>query len=156
MFKNLWVPTLALLLLTACSKDELGPDEVLFGHFYGMCIGEACIEIFKISDDALLEDTTDQYPGNAEPYDGTFQMLPADRFEQVRDLRDQIPTELFEESERVIGAPDATDGGGYYLQARSSDGELHFWLMDTDKRRLPEYLHDFVDVLADYIQRAQG
>ena len=62
-----YVPVLAFaLLLGACnsSDDDANPqdlDYLIFGHFYGECFGENCIEIFKLEADALYEDDNDVY-----------------------------------------------------------------------------------------------
>ena len=38
-------------------------DYLVFGHFYGMCAGEGCVETFKLTDLELFEDTVDDYSG---------------------------------------------------------------------------------------------
>ena len=70
----------ALILLFAvnsgCDKQEniYPPDEdyIVFGHYYGMCFGEQCVEIFKIENQQLFEDTLDEYANFSQPYHCVF------------------------------------------------------------------------------------
>ena len=59
--------TLTFLVFCSCNKDdeiELNQTVFLvFGHFYGECIGEECVEIFKLTTNKLYEDTNDNYSG---------------------------------------------------------------------------------------------
>ena len=85
-------------IITSCSNDDnenitivddenitLNQDDFLiFGHFYGFCIGESCIETFKLTDNKLFEDTIDDYLG--ENLD--FTELDNTTFEEVKDLID--------------------------------------------------------------------
>ena len=52
---------LTVFMLTSCEKDdnlELSTsDYIIFGHFYGKCVGEQCIEIFRLENEKLFEDT---------------------------------------------------------------------------------------------------
>ena len=46
--------SLSLLLIFSCNSndDELAlgeNDYLIFGHFYGFCIGENCIQTFKLT-----------------------------------------------------------------------------------------------------------
>ena len=70
--------------LWSCHKDcgtECGvTDEeyIVFGHFYGYCVGEGCIEMYKIEDSRVYEDTKDQYPGRDDFYQGHFNTTLSD------------------------------------------------------------------------------
>ena len=63
---------LTVFMLTSCEKEdnlELSKsDYIIFGHFYGKCMGEQCVEIFRLENEKLFEDTKDQYPNSAEFY----------------------------------------------------------------------------------------
>lgn len=149
----------ATTLLTACNKDEdatPNSETIVFGHFYGYCLGEQCIEIFRLDLKAqtLAEDTTDKYPSSSSPYEGKYVARSADAYAQVSDLPDLIPAQLLAETEHVIGQPDAGDWGGYYLEINER-GTRRYWLIDTQKRNLPAYLHPLVDALQERIQRLQ-
>ena len=142
-----------------CQPDETTPvgnvESVVFGHFFGECVGEECIEIFKIEDGILYEDKKDNYPSFVNPYDGEYESLPDNLFQAVKDLETLVPDQLLEESETVIGQPDAGDWGGYYFEI-SQDGVRNHYRIDKMKDNLHEYLKDFADVLANYIELAQG
>jgi len=71
--KRLWLILIVFLII---SCEERAPDDVLseidyliFGHYYGKCIGEECIEIFKLTKTKLYEDINDNYP-SISPYHG--------------------------------------------------------------------------------------
>ncbi len=139
------------LAFPGCNKDDdANPpadfEYFLFGHFYGFCHGEQCIEIFKIENGKLYEDTNDIYPRYDEAYEGEYILLDAAKYELVKNLPDKMPEALFAETQTVIGQPDAGDWGGFYAEIQR-DGELQWWLIDTMKDNLPEYLHDFTDEL---------
>ncbi|RMG88563.1 MAG: hypothetical protein D6714_00495 [Bacteroidetes bacterium] len=158
--KRLSILFFALFLLHSCQKDESVPvagdvEYVIFGHFYGECVGEACIEIFKIENGVLYEDTKDNYPSFSDPYVGEYVALDDAKYQQVKDLPSKIPAELFNETQTVIGQPDAGDWGGYYFEVKE-EGVVYHYLIDKATSNLPDYLKPFADVLEEYIARAQG
>lgn len=138
------------LLLISCSNDDgISLSEtnfLIFGHFYGECLGEACVETFKLTDTQLFEDTLDLYSGTEQ----NFVPLGNDMFEQVRDLVNFFPNQLFSESEAILGCPDCADGGGMFIQY-SENGKLRSWRIDFDKRNVPAYLHNFIDKVMEKI-----
>ncbi len=135
------------LLLYSCSPDTdderigiSGDSFLIFGHFYGECFGEGCVETFKLTDSQLLEDTIDDYSGQQN----NFQALDDSLYQQVRDLPDYFPLELLNENEAVIGCPDCADGGGLFI-VYSKNGKQQSWRIDQAKGNVPTYLHDFID-----------
>lgn len=133
------------LLLTSCTEESpsqelesnVEDEYLIFGQYYGFCVGEGCIEIFKITKSDLYEDTNDFYPSSIKNYDGDFVRLDESQFNKLKNLSFEIPSQLYDETETVIGLPDAADGGGIYLEL--ADG--NFWLIDMNEYYLPEYLH---------------
>jgi hypothetical protein len=85
-------------MLTSCEKDanlELSTsDYLIFGHFYGKCLGEKCIEIFKLENEKLFEDTKGQYPNSGEFYEGIWVQLSQQKFNDTKDLTKYFPTDL--------------------------------------------------------------
>jgi hypothetical protein len=151
----------ALLLAGACQKETVSPvvaesesDYLVFGHFFGFCGGEKCIEIFKLTDDRLFEDTTDTYPQAGVFYDGRFVALSQQKFEAVKDIRNAIPQALFTETDNVIGIPDAGDWGGFYIEYKA-EGVRKVWLLDTNKQYVPADYHAFIDLLREKIDLLQ-
>ncbi|WP_422360258.1 hypothetical protein [Reichenbachiella sp.] len=118
-------------------SGQIESDYIIFGHFYGFCGGENCIEIFKLTREDLFEDTNDFYPNSDQLYNGKFKKLDQAQFDKLNNLNFNVPTELLNQTQTIIGAPDAADGGGLYFQL--SDGR--FWLIDMNEESLPEYLH---------------
>ncbi|MCB0510207.1 MAG: hypothetical protein H6579_07670 [Chitinophagales bacterium] len=139
---------LALFSLISCKKEKdlSNEDYLLFGHFYGMCMGESCIEYYKLDAAHLYEDMNDNY--NGAPFD--FVELNANKFELTKDLIDFFPSELLSEADGTMGCPDCADQGGilisYYFE-----GSLRTWRLDKDKNNVPSYLHSFMDKVDEKI-----
>ena len=132
-----------ILFLFSCNKKcdlELAQNDFLiFGHFYGECFGEGCVETFKLTCDKLFEDLNDNYSGT----DFNFIELENDVFEQVEDLIDYFPNQLLSESEATLGCPDCADQGGLLIQY-SENGTLQSWRIDQSQSSVPDYLHEFM------------
>jgi hypothetical protein len=138
-------------ILISCNSDDDNTENneknvLIFGHFYGECIGESCVETFKLTDKKLFEDNIDDYSGqNLE-----FVELENDKFEQVKNLVDFFPNQLLNESEIVFGCPDCADGGGLFIQY-SDNGNVKSWRIDQSKDNVPGYLHSFMDKVNEKI-----
>jgi hypothetical protein len=141
----------SLLTLIACTKEKdlnsQASDYLVFGHFYGMCWGEECVETYKLIPTALYEDSNDRYDAE-EPFN--FNRLSNEKFELVRDLTDYLPTELIEGTEDVYGCPDCADQGGL-LVILSVDGAVRKWRIDNAKANIPVFLHEFTDKIKERI-----
>jgi hypothetical protein len=147
-----------VFIFSACSDDEsfgrcgVGLfNNMTFGHFYGECVGEGCVEIYKIESDGLFEDTLDMYPLFNEAYAGQFQKLSNDKFEAVKDLIDEFPTELFGEENVVIGNPDGGDWGGIYLEYNRIGYPVQYWILDKNEENMPAIYNDYVDKIIEKI-----
>ncbi|WP_435138429.1 hypothetical protein [Formosa sp. A9] len=150
--KKIILGFLTIGILLSCSSDddnEFNTNEqnfLVFGHFYGECFGEKCVETFKLTDTSLFEDTVDDYNGeNAE-----FVELEHDLFKQVKNITDFFPNQLLNQNETVFGCPDCTDGGGLFIQY-SENGNLKRWRIDQVKDNVPDYLHIFIDKVNEKI-----
>lgn len=142
--KNILIFLVTTVLFTACNSDDdkviETADYLIFGHYYGMCVGESCVEIFKLTDTKLYEDTNDNY--NLDNLN--FRELDHATFEKVKSLISAVPQELLTDETSVLGCPDCADGGGLYVQL-SQKGTLYTWNIDQVKENVPEYLHNFMD-----------
>jgi hypothetical protein len=141
-------------LLNSCKKNE--PDfskfdYIIFGHFYGMCSGEECVEIFRLEKDVVLEDTLDLYPNFDNFYNGSYIELSQQKFTEVNDLRCSFPMDLLNESTKVFGTPDAVDQGGIYLGFKYN-GTEKFFLFDNFKSNVPVKYHVFIDKINEKIE----
>ncbi|ELR73542.1 hypothetical protein C900_02627 [Fulvivirga imtechensis AK7] len=144
------------LILGSCSKRnqvfmEKG-EYIIFGHFYGFCQGEHCIEIFKLTGDQLYEDRNDTYPSSESPYNGDFEAMAQEKYQKVRSLANKVPRELLNNTEHLIGAPDAADGGGIYFEY-AMGGKRHYWLIDQMDDNIPEYLRPFKEEINKAIEK---
>jgi len=137
------------IVLTSCKKQEvLEPsnieiDTLVFGQYFGFCEGETCIEVFKLEGDKVYEDTKDVLPTEAAFYEGEFVELGQRYYEVSKDLVDSFPLDLLQETETVIGLPDAGDWGGVYIEYKTEDTHK-FWLLDKNTNNVPDYLIDFI------------
>ncbi len=126
----------------------------MFGHFFGFCDGEQCIEIFRLEQERLLEDTKDKYPRTDDFYQGAYVRQTSAHFDACKDLKDFFPADLLLESNHVIGQPDAGDWGGLYIEY-NFDGTHQFWLLDLNKRNVPAKYHAFIDKVEEKISLLQ-
>lgn len=144
------------LLATSCKKEKdgtelSGSDYLVFGHYYGMCAGEECVEVFRLENDRLLEDRNDTYPPQANGfYVGDYEALPNALYNDVKDLADYFPQELLDINDRFVGTPDAADGGGLYIEY-NHNGAHRCWLLDQTKAGVSQGLHGFMDKVNEKI-----
>jgi hypothetical protein len=98
---------LTIFLFTSCDKENRvklsKSDYIIFGHFYGECAGEGCVEIFRLEQDKLFEDTKDEYPTREKCYDGNYVELSEQKFNDIKDLVNSFPKDLLNEPNVVIG-----------------------------------------------------
>jgi len=139
-------------LATNCKDDNAvnlpyDNNYIVFGSYFGECVGEPCIEIFKIENGVLYEDTADIYP-TTQLYEGKFVQLPQAKYDMVKDIITKVPKQLLSDTNTVFGTPDEHDQGGLYLELKV-DGKRRFWMMDTYTNRLPEYLREFSNILKE-------
>ncbi len=149
--KKAFLLLIVIGILISCNKDDNNitvneQNFLIFGHFYGECLGEACVETYKLTDKKLFEDTVDDYSGQ----NLGFTELENEKFEQVNDLVDFFPDQLLNESETIFGCPDCADGGGLFIQY-SDNGNLKSWRIDQVKDNVPGYLHSFIDKVNEKI-----
>lgn len=162
-------PTFGLILLLSaltsitapgCSdefENLTEPDQyVIFGDFYGECIGRGCIDIFKLEDERVFADTLDRYPSASTlPHTVSFVPVTGVDADEVRNLIGRLPAALFDESDIVIGQPDAGDWGGFYLETNVA-GKTRFWIIDKMEDNLPSYLREYVERLDEAILLLDG
>jgi hypothetical protein len=140
------ITLLAMAVLTAsCEKKEAfeidGADYLIFGRYYGECLGEGCVEIYKLTATTLFEDTTDGYAGIGPL---NFVELTSQQFSDVQGLSDAFPLELLDAGVATLGCPDCADQGGLYIQI-SDNGNLSSWNIDQQLSAVPSYMHSFMD-----------
>ena len=110
----------------------------------GECIGDDCINIFRLENNQLLEDIKDASPTAGNFYVGIYIQLNQQKFNVVKDLIDYFPIDLLNETKNVIGEPDAGDWGGLYIEY-NYNGVRKFWLIDQMKSNVPTRYHNFID-----------
>ena len=125
-------------------------DHLIFGSFAGECIGDQCVELFKLSDTGLFETDDDRFP-LLPPFGGVFTAMSSDLFEDTKVLLEAFPTELLEREEESFGCPDCVDHGGIYLKYKDEE-VYHVWILDTDIEALPAFLQDYTTLVAGKIR----
>lgn len=154
---KIFVLFLISVISSGCGEEDPGLkdyDYLVFGHFFGRCSGEACIEVFKVTGTDVYEDTNDTYPTNDPPYSGSFKKLDRARYSKVKGLEDFIPSELLNTKEKVIGQPDAGDWGGIYFEF-SVNGNREYRIIDKNRNNIPDNLIPFVQQIEDRIASLQ-
>ena len=73
-----------------------------------------------------------------------YQLKEEAAHQQVVDLLQQFPVDLFLSPEGRIGEP--TQAGGYYI-VYHRDGESKGWWIDVRKTAVPAELHAFMDAV---------
>jgi len=156
--KNLSLPVLLLSILftfSACEENDSpklsSEDYLIFGKFAGFCLGDNCVRIFKLDKNQLGEDTLDKYPDRQNFYIGDYTKLDKAKYDKAVGLLDKFPTDLLNETDTVFGCPDCADQGGYYLELNLNTTHK-FWIIDTSKGSVPEYLHEYMDELSGIIE----
>lgn len=146
---------LAVLSLSSCKKEKItlyDADYLVFGHFYGECMGERCVEIYRLEKDHLFEDTKDQYPSFNEFYTGIYVPLSQQNFNDTKDLMNDFPMSLIDDTAQVIGYPDAGDWGGLYIEYNFNEVS-RYWILDQMKDNVPAQYHAFIDRVNEKIDR---
>jgi len=147
------------LSLTACDDEKCGvkygdQEYFIFGHFFGKCVGEGCVEMYKLEDGRLYEDDLDHYPDLTTPLEAHWNELPQEKYEAVKDIESEFPNALYGEAEHVLGIPDGGDWGGIYVEIRYY-GDLApnsgSWLLDKNEYNMPQVYNDFVDKIEEKI-----
>lgn len=151
-----WLIIITALLAiapTACHDEKCGDingeqEYFIFGHFYGKCAGEGCVEMYKLENGRLYEDDLDHYPDFATPIEAHWIELSKEKYEGVKDIENEFPNELYDETEHVQGIPDGGDWGGIYVETKFT-GDLAsksgIWVLDKNESYMPQVYNDFVD-----------
>ena len=157
MNRKLLVILSIVFIAASCKKDSnqklAGSGYLVFGHFYGECLGEHCIDIFRLEENGLMEDTADNYPTANDFYRGNYVSLSQQQFDSTKDLITYFPAGLLQEN-TVIGQPDWADGGGLYIEYNFG-GIRKFWLIDQIQDNVPDDYHSFMDKVNEKIERLE-
>lgn len=132
----------AMSCMKTTEKLEDG-DYIVFGTFYGFCIGEECREMYMLTNEKLYEDIDDSSTDE-------YVELSADLYADVLDLEISIPTDLTALPDSTFGCPDCHDQGGVQLNMKK-DGVIQSWTIDNDLDAIPTYLHSLVDLIHEKV-----
>lgn len=156
------IALLAMPFLLSCEKNkeevaalQSGSDYLVFGSYFGHCLGENCIQIFKLENNKLYEDTRDAYPTEfyTTGYQGAWKELPAEKYALARELPAAFPADLLTVRDTTIGMPDFADGGGLYAEIRDENGKKRYWFIDNMDENVPAGLHAFSAAIRTTVAR---
>jgi hypothetical protein len=142
------------LQFTLVRVQNCNDNYLVFGHFYGECVGEQCVEKFKLTSDKIYEDTNDVYPGVTPLTPPNYVQLTNEKFLASQDLMNFFPNSLLAEINTTIGMPDASDGGGLYIEYHFN-GIHKTFLIDQFKINVPSNYHTFMDKVNEKIALMQ-
>jgi hypothetical protein len=91
----------------------------------------------------MKQDANPSYPSQEAHYQGNFKKINTVDTDLALQLVANIPSELWDETEHVLGCPDCADQGGIYLGVEK-DNKKFFYMMDNDTSALPVYLRQWV------------
>ncbi len=151
-FASVILIAIVVMLHFGCYKHEVNPDNetkyLIFGHYYGECGGERCVETYKLTKTRLFEDELDTYM-SIGPF--RFFELSNQKFELVKDLFDFVPAKLLASEEQTFGCPDCGDWGGLMIRS-AENNQMKTWFIDQQKSDVPEYLHPLIDKINEKIK----
>ncbi|WP_306640560.1 hypothetical protein [Sanyastnella coralliicola] len=137
-----------ILALTSCSREDDSRDgtrveSITFGHFYGECAGDGCVETYRLTGSNLYKDVADNYPG-AGPYE--FVLLSNEAYISALPVLTELPQELLNEESEEIGCPDCADQGGIFIEYVVNE-VTYQWRIDQATNAIPEYLVPYVELV---------
>ena len=139
-----------VMTFSSCTSDDVQSEcEVLiFGRFYGECIGDECSVTYKLTETSLWVDQDHSYRGS----NPEFSELSNADFEKAKGLMTLFPDELLSISDGTIGCPDCYDQGGQRIDYEVN-GVNRAWFLDHNKSEVPEPLHSFMDSVESTINQ---
>ncbi|MGB0885408.1 MAG: hypothetical protein ACPGR5_03205 [Chitinophagales bacterium] len=146
--KNILFIVALLITFSSCKKDieiEKG-DYLSFGSFHGECLGSDCVKTYRLEENKLYED-----PNKLNGTKIGLIKLSDEEFNQVKDLIDYIPKELFKKESETFGCPDCVGQGGYYVHY-FIDGKRGIFRLDTDIDALPNFVQDFAKKIKEKLE----
>jgi hypothetical protein len=108
----------------------------------------------KIVSKNSFEDINDVYPGTITQTVPNYVQLPNQKFLVTQDLMTFFPPELLNDSNAIIGMPDASDGGGLYIEY-NFNGIHKKWQIDQFQQNVPQRYHTFMDKVNEKINQLQ-
>lgn len=125
-------------------------DYIVFGQFNGFCIGESCIEFFKITPSRLLESNVDEYTEGGFYSFEDFHDLSDDKFQLTKDLGEFMPQQLWAESTTHLGHADVSDVGSLYFEISNASGH-RYWVFENGDFDMPQVYSEFMNKIREKI-----
>jgi hypothetical protein len=125
-------------------EEGLPPlDKVVIGRFAGECYRD-CVEILRITPTELSKDHSNRILSQREDYEFGGARAYGKDHSTLKWVLNVHPPEIFWSLPPIVGCPDCTDSGGFYLSI-TCEGETHSVLLDPF--RLPDEMLGYVEVV---------
>ncbi|GAB5464688.1 MAG: hypothetical protein Kapaf2KO_01240 [Candidatus Kapaibacteriales bacterium] len=119
-------------------NDNLSNEEkLIFGVFFGECIGEGCIETYKLEYDIVYEDSLDTYPTMQSTDEESFSWYKYDHSTDTHLAAHDVfavyrkhEDALWASESAIFGCPDCVDQGGVYIRIEK-DNQTRTFMIDT-------------------------
>ncbi len=126
-------------------------DYLLFGRYINNCQeNDTCIEMFKLFEKELYEDTKDEYVYGTSFYGGYFKQSSPIQFVNAKDLMTFFPTDLIADTSMIFGHPDTSIDGGIYVEYKVNKVRK-MWHFDLTTDSIPANYRDFVKKIAEKV-----
>ena len=137
-------------IMSCSGEDQTAIPEFIFGSYYGFCAGN-CTQLYKAENGALYPDAEDRLDKPAGELRFSSDVLDAADYARAVSLYENLPQQLYSNTEDTYGIPDAYDQGGYLLAVRDGSG-YRSWFIDTNIDALPIFLQDYIIELRDFLE----
>ena len=158
MIKTTYILFILIILSGSSCQDDIGElyegDYLVFGSFYGFCVGDDCLQLFKLEDRQLLEDTVAQYYTEDNLFQRSNRVRSRAELNTAKSLLDVFPKQLLKERDSTFGCPDCYDQGGFYIEYKQGR-KRGTWVIDRTQDDVPAYLHEFMDRVDEVIRQLQ-
>jgi hypothetical protein len=149
--KNLIFVILFALLFSACHDDELAEnDYLIFGTAYGECL-DNCATFYKIQNEKLYFDNMDYF---SENYSFEAAELANSKYVIAKQLFDDMPEYLRNNTDQTFGCPDCADQGGIHI-VLFQNGKTESWHIDTNIEQQPEEIRNYVAQVLSVMEEIQ-
>lgn len=125
----------------AMESDEY----LIFGTYAGSCMGD-CVDLFKLTKDALFKDVSNKRPYQEGFYEGDYKKLPTIDYKRVSALFGGVNPLEGKNNGKTYGCPDCADQGGIYIEYGNGEEKIKGYL-DTNMDALPEELRENASML---------
>lgn len=124
-------------------------EYLIFGTYAGSCMGD-CVDLFKLTPDALYKDRSKKRPYQESFFVGDFEKLPETKYQKVSALLGGVNPLQGKSAGDTYGCPDCADQGGIYIEYGKGEDRIKGYL-DTRVDALPEELRENANLIKELV-----